>query len=140
MKIQEAYDAGKKIRDAINNNNGDIAKEAQSLEAVSNDKTKLCDAYLKLCVRYNISNNNDFIIEMLDEKYLPEVVMRNLLLGIISADEGISFVEAAKKWEIDRTTIQKAKTDGRLKENECWKIGRNSYVSLSAMKRIFGDK
>ena len=135
--IQEAFEAGLKLRE----NTKDSTILINRLITVK-DKYSLCDVYLTLCLELNVANNNNFMIDLLADKIDYKDIKNSLLLGITSyeEEEKISFVDAAREWGINRTTIQHAKQSGRLHADEWEKIGRNLYVKVSAMNRLFGDK
>ena len=135
--IKEAFEAGLKLRE----NTKDSTILINRLITVK-DKYSLCDVYLTLCLELNVANNNNFMIDLLADKIDYKDIKNSLLLGITSyeEEEKISFVDAAREWGINRTTIQHAKQSGRLHADEWEKIGRNLYVKVSAMNRLFGDK
>lgn len=135
--IKEAFEAGLKLRE----NTKDSTILINRLRTVK-DKYSLCDVYLTLCLELNVANNNNFMIDLLADKIDYKDIKNSLLLGITSyeEEEKISFVDAAREWGINRTTIQHAKQSGRLHADEWEKIGRNLYVKVSAMNRLFGDK
>lgn len=135
--IKEAFEAGLKLRE----NTKDSTILINRLITVK-DKYSLCDVYLTLCLELNVANNNNFMIDLLADKIDYRDIKNSLLLGITSyeEEEKISFVDAAKEWGVNRTTIQHAKQSGRLHEDEWEKIGRNLYVKVSAMNRLFGNR
>ena len=135
--IKGAFEAGLKLRE----NTKDSTILINRLITVK-DKYSLCDVYLTLCLELNVANNNNFMIDLLADKIDYKDIKNSLLLGITSyeEEEKISFVDAAREWGINRTTIQHAKQSGRLHADEWEKIGRNLYVKVSAMNRLFGDK
>lgn len=135
--IKEAFEAGLKLRE----NTKDSTILINRLITVK-DKYSLCDVYLTLCLELNVANNNNFMIDLLADKIDYRDIKNSLLLGITSyeEEEKISFVDAAREWGVNRTTIQHAKQSGRLHADEWEKIGRNLYVKVSAMNRLFGDK
>ena len=142
MLIQEAYFAGQKLKEAIRQKNGDIFRATHVLQMTKGDTKLLSERYLELCVGYSVEVDSNFMIKMLENKegYTPESIRISLCLGIIGEDEFITFSHAANRWKIDRTTIHKAKENGRIKEDEWFKQGRDLYINLSAMRREFGEQ
>lgn len=143
MLIEQAYNAGKKIRKAILEKGGDINTIVHKLQNVKYNMHDLSYEYLKICLDYNITNDNKFMVQMLADD-IDEITSNNvaisLCMGIMSEDEYISFTEASKRWGKDRTTIQKAKDSGRFSQNDWKKEGRNLYIKVSAMERIYGKE
>lgn len=135
--IEGAFKAGLKLRQ-LSGNSTELVKKLNG----TNDKYTLCDTYLKLCLEYNVANDNKFMIDLLEDKIDYIDIKNSLLLGITSFSEEktISFVDAAKEWGVNRTTIQHAKQSGRLREDEWEKVGRNLYVKVSAMNRLYGNR
>lgn len=135
--IEGAFKAGLKLRQSTE----DSTILIERLRAVK-DKYSLCDTYLTLCLELNVANDNNFMIDLLANKVDYRDIKNSLLLGITSfeEEEKISFVDAAKEWGVNRTTIQHAKQSGRLHEDEWEKIGRNLYVKVSAMNRLYGNR
>ncbi len=143
MLIEQAYNAGKKIRKAILEKNGDINTTVHKLQNTKHNIHDLSYEYLKICLDYNIANDNKFMVQMLADD-VEEITSHNvaisLCMGIMSEDEYISFLEASKRWGKDRTTIQKAKDSGKFNQNDWKKEGRNLYIKVSAMERIYGKE
>lgn len=83
--IKEAFEAGKRIKDKIKKANGDIFTAVNQIKRSKFDKHKFCDTYLTICIKYDIQNDNQYIINMLsgDDNYNLEEVVASLCLGIM---------------------------------------------------------
>ncbi len=139
-----AFEAGKKIRDGITIKGEDLQPTVYKIkEAGKRSKFELVHEYLTTCLNFNVQNadNSVFLEEIMSEdENIREDVALSICLGIMSADDDyISFKEAAMRWDIDRTTIQKAKDSGRFNEGEWQKRGRDLFIKVSAMQREYGQ-
>ena len=55
-------------------------------------------------------------------------------------DNLLSFSDAAALWRLDESTLRKAVSSGRLRENaDVLKFGKQWVVTRKAMKKVFGD-
>lgn len=141
MHIQAAYEAGQKIRRAILEKQGDINTTVYKLQEAKKNKHDFSYAYLKLCLDYNVSNNNDFMINMLTDEVTSEDVGISLCLGIMSEEtKYIDLQKAALKWGLNDSTLRKAISTGKLKEGEdCYKENRIWKIKIDAMIREYGE-
>lgn len=53
-------------------------------------------------------------------------------------DEWITTAEAAQRWGLNDSTIRRAILDGRIRPDECKKPGRDWFVKVSAIERLYG--
>lgn len=52
----------------------------------------------------------------------------------------ITAADASKRWGLEGSTIRQAIRRGRFKEGEYQKLGRDWLVTISAMKRLYGEE
>lgn len=71
------------------------------------------------------------------EKFKPIYDKENL--QALEEEEFILATLATEKWELSDSTIRRAIHDGRIKENECKKEGRDWKVNIASMKRLYGE-
>lgn len=141
MYIQKAYTAGQKIRKAILKHKGNLNIEAYKIKEVKLNKFNLISAYLELCLKYNVLNDNEFMIDLLAEETQSEDVALSIALGIMSEEtEFIRFTDATKEYGLADGTLRKKLQRGGFLENEVEKRGRDWWVSKTAMERIYGNK
>ena len=57
----------------------------------------------------------------------------------LEEEEFILATLATEKWGLSDSTIRRAIHDGRIKENECKKEGRDWKVNIASMKRLYGE-
>jgi len=72
-----------------------------------------------------------------ESKFDPAYYEENL--KALEEEEFILATLATENWELANSTIRKAIFDGRIKENERKKEGRDWKVSIAAMKRLYGE-
>lgn len=53
-------------------------------------------------------------------------------------DEWITTAETARRWGLNDSTIRRAILDGRIRPDECKKPGRDWFVKVSAIERLYG--
>lgn len=141
MLIEQAYKAGKKIKKAILDKKGDINLAAYKIKESKLNKHNLSYEYLQLCLDYNVTNDNEFMLNMLAENTSSEDVAISLCLGLLSEDsEFITFSEATKRYKLKDSTLRKKRGREGFNEGETYKQGRDWYVSIAAMERLYGDK
>lgn len=137
--IKDAYEAGKKIRDAILKNNGNLNLAVKAIQDAKINKTDLSYTYLSLCMEYKVFSDNLFIVDMLTDQTLSENVGISLCLGILSEDsEYIALSKAAEKYNLDGSTLRKAIKSGKLKEGEdCYYQEKGYLIKKSALEREY---
>lgn len=72
-----------------------------------------------------------------EKKFKPVYDTENL--EALEKEEFMLATLATEKWELANSTIRKAIFDGRIKENECKKEGRDWKVNIASMKRLYGE-
>lgn len=137
--IRAAYEAGKKIKRAILESDGDLNLAVKTIQDSKINKRDLSNVYLRLCLDYKVSSDNLFIVDMLTDETLSEDVGVSLCLGILSEDlEYIALSKAAEKYNLDDSTLRKAIKSGKLKEGEdCYYQEKGYQIKKSALEREY---
>lgn len=139
MLLNEAFNAGKKIKKVLSSRENTIKLVCDRLRNVRSDKHKLSYEYLDICLEYGIFNDNKFIIQMLNSTFSSEDVTASLILGILNEDtEFITFSKATKLYNLNSSTLRNRRKRGGFKEYEIEKRGRDWWVSKKALERIYG--
>lgn len=84
MFVEGAYNAGVKIKKAIIAKKGKVAdslNEVIHLQIATN-KYQLSEKYIELCLKYDVTNDNSFMVDVLADITSFEIVKTNLILGM----------------------------------------------------------
>lgn len=150
LLIEKAYLAGKNIKKAILDNNGDIKLATLKIQEMKGNKHNLSYEYLKLCLDYNVKNDNSFMVDMLadDVDVSSEEVGLSLALGLMSEEDEaeeydkdwITLKEAAELWGKSSSTLRRVIKGKNFKEEfDYKKEGRDWHIKRSAMERVYGQ-
>lgn len=75
--------------------------------------------------------------KVLNEKFDPIYEQENR--EYFESTEFILATQATEQWGLKDSTVRRAIRDGRIEKDECKKEGRDWKVTISAMKRLYGE-
>ncbi len=95
-------------------------------------------------IDYESKKDKQKIINHAKENIFPAIITetqhQNPATGdIYYHNNWLTFPEATEKWGLSESALRKAKQQGRFREREISKPGRDNMVTESAMRRLYGD-